>query len=155
MKPRKYQVKLKKQEKEYLEKFTTTGVRSAREITRAKILLLLDKKLKNREIIEKLAVANGTITKVAKNYHENKLKALKEKPRPGGRRKVFKDTEAAIIALACTDAPDGRGKWTIRLLQDKIIQLGIVESISHTHVLRILKKANLNLGSKNNGVSDE
>lgn len=147
MRPRKYQVKLKKQEKEYLEKFISTGVRSAREITRARILLLLNAKLKNREIVAQLKLSPATICAIAKKYCTEGLEtALKDRARPGQPKKVHLDTEAAIIALSCSKSPEGRSKWTLRLLRDKIIELGILDEISHVQVHNILKKANLNRG---------
>lgn len=147
MKPKKYQVKLKKAEREYLKKFISAGVRSAREITRAKILLLSDQKTVNKEITKQLGSTPVTIGNIERKYCTEGLEAaLKDKARPGQPRKVFKETETAIIALACSEAPDGRKRWTMRLLKDKIIQLEIVDSISYVQVSRILKKANLNLG---------
>lgn len=156
MKPKKYQVKLKKKDREYLEKFISTGVRSAREITRAKILLLSNQRVVNKEITKQLGSTPVTIGNIEKKYCTQGLEAaLKDKKRPGKPKQVFKETETAIIALACSETPAGRERWTIRLLRDKIVQLGIADTISHTQVLRILKKVNLNLGSKNNGVLDE
>lgn len=147
MKPKKYQVKLKKADREYLKKFISAGVRSAREITRAKILLLSDQKVVNKEITKQLGSTPVTIGNIERKYCTEGLEAaLKDKARLGQPRKVFKETETAIIALACSEAPDGRKRWTMRLLKDKIIQLEIVDSISHAQVSRILKKANLNLG---------
>ncbi len=156
MKPKKYRVKLKKKDREYLEKFISIGVRSAREIKRAKILLLSDEKVANKEITKQLGATPVTIRNIEKKYCTEGLEAaLKEKPRPGQPKKVFKETETAIIALACSEAPEGRKRWTMRLLKDKIILLEIVDSISYVQVSRILKKLNLNLGSKNNGALDE
>lgn len=114
---------------------------------------MANEKAKNREIIEKLDISPGTISTIVKRYCTEGLEAaLKDRARPGAPKKVHTDTEAAIVALACSGAPEGRNRWTIRLLKDKIIELGIVESISKSHLQRVLKKINLNLGSKSNGV---
>jgi hypothetical protein len=67
-------------------------------------------------------------------------RALNEDPRPGARRKLDGRAEAHLIALACSDAPDDSGHWTLRALADELVELGLVESISHEAVRQYLKK---------------
>ena len=69
-------------------------------------------------------------------------KALNEDPRPGQRTKLDEKGQAHLIAIACSEAPDGRDHWPLRLLADRLVELGVVESISHEAVRQALKKAN-------------
>jgi transposase len=68
------------------------------------------------------------------------------------RRKITGEEEAHLIALCCSQAPEGHNTWTLRLLADKMVELHIVDSVSHETIRRILKKTNLNLGKRKNGV---
>jgi hypothetical protein len=75
------------------------------------------------------------------------------KSKPTGIKKVDGRVEAHIIAIACSEAPEGRERWTLQLIADELIRLGVVESISDTAVMDTLKKTNLSLGGRRNGVS--
>jgi transposase len=89
-----------------------------------------------------LGVTYPTIAKLIDNYHQNGLECLQDKSRPGRPPGISGKQRAAITALACSEAPEGRARWTLRLLADKIVELDYCEHISHMQVGRILKKTN-------------
>jgi transposase len=92
-------------------------------------------------------VSQGTVSNLKKRYFAGGLEgALFEKPRPGAKPKIDGEVEAHLIALACSDPPEGYDRWTLRLLADRLVQLEVIDSISHVAVGDALKKTNLNLG---------
>ena len=123
------------------------GVHSARMIKRAQILLHSHAGKKPQEIASWLDTCLGTVYNVRQRYQTEGMDgALHEKPRPGQPVKLDLRQEAAITMLACSDAPDGHARWTIRLLADRVVKAEIVDSIAPETVRRFLKKTNLNLG---------
>jgi len=139
--PKKHTVILSEEEQKELESLTKRGKHGARVITRARILLLLDEGKKQKEIIAALGTSAPTIWKSAKRYCEEGLSsALEEKPRPGAKPKLDAKGEAHLIALACSEAPGERESWTMQLLADQMVELGIVDELSDETVRRILKK---------------
>lgn len=139
--PNKYEVALSEEERKELESLTNRGKHKTRVITRARILLLLNEGKLHKEIISVLKISAPTIWKIAKRYCEEGLSsALEEKPRPGAKPKLDAKGEAHLIALACSEAPDERESWTMQLLAEQIIELGIVDEISDETVRRTLKK---------------
>lgn len=141
-----HELRLKPKEKLYLTKLVSSGRDSARKIRRARILLLRDKKVPSSTIGEMLSVCYNTVFLVSKRYLDGGLEtALKERSR-SGRPAIFDPKQRAkITALACTKAPGGRSRWSLRLLADYAVELGLVSSISHMEISRILKKTNLSL----------
>lgn len=138
----KYEVFLDKEQKEFLSCITSKGKESARKIKRANILLLADEGKKDKEIMEIVRASDTTVEKTRKRFVLEGLKsAIEEKPRPGQPKKIDGRKEAKIIALACSKPPEGRSKWTLRLLADKV-EL----DISHVAVQNTLKKMKLSLG---------
>ena len=145
-------IHLEKEERIELEQLIKSGTHSARVIARARTLLLLDRsqgeKRTIKEVIEGVMVSQGTIYNLKQRYFAGGLReTLYEKPRPG--RPVTKmtgDVEAHLVALACSNAPEGYERWTLRLLAERLIELELVDSISHTAVAKKLKKMNLSLG---------
>jgi transposase len=92
-------------------------------------------------------VSKSTVGRIRKRYHEGGLDAaLHEKARSGAPPKIDSRIEAQLTLLACSEPPDGRSKWTVRLLADKLVEMEVIESISHMCVQRVLKKMKLNLG---------
>lgn len=79
--------------------------------------------------------------------------ALNDKPRAPRKRKLTGKQEAHVIAVACSQAPEGRARWTLRLLANNVVELGYAQSMAHETVRHILKKTISSLGSKSNGVS--
>ena len=114
---------------------------SAREQTRARVLDLLDRKEHPDIIANVLSVGIATVYNIQKRYLTQGFKAaLYDKPRSGKPSVIKPEEKARITALACSDPPTGYANWTLRLLADKSVELGFIESISHTEVGRILKK---------------
>jgi transposase len=141
MPKKRYIVNLTGEERKELLKFTSRGEIKARKMKRAQILLKADEGLKDREIIEALNVSRPTAERIRKRYVVGGLeKALTEDPRPGQRRKLDGRAEARLIAVTCSQAPAGHEHWTLRLLADKLVELGVVENISHETVRQTLKK---------------
>jgi transposase len=112
-----------------------------RKLSRGRILLKADEGLKDREIVAALNTSQRTVERTRRRFVEGNLeKALNEDPRPGSRMKLDERAEAHLIAIACSDAPGGREHWPLRLLSDKLVELGHVESISYETVRQYLKK---------------
>jgi transposase len=140
-------VKLKSAEIDYLRSFKKSGKRSQREYDRANILLLLHKGKKDTEIEDFLEVDRTTIWRTRKRFLEEGLSmALEEKPRSGQPRKYGQTQEAEIIALACSDSPEGRARWTLELLTEILGKKEGLETINRETIRLILKKTNVNLG---------
>lgn len=139
--PKKHEVVLSEEERKELTTLTKRGKHGARVITRARILLLLDEGILQKDIISTLKTTAPTIWRIAKRYCEEGLSsALEEKSRPGAKPKLDAKGEAHLIALACSEAPEDRESWTMQLLADHMVELGIVEEISDETVRRTLKK---------------
>lgn len=145
---------LNNEEREELIRFSTTGRRSIRLVNRAKIILELDescgrKPAKHSTIAEKVGVSRQAVVDARAAFLAagslDQFLQRKKRATPPVEPKVTGDVEARIIALACGPVPEGRAKWTLRLLADKSVELGYVDSLSHMTVSRLLKKHNLNL----------
>jgi transposase len=144
MAARKYQVNLCDGERQQLLALTRRGVHQTRMITRARILLLADEKRSNSNIATYLHCSYPTVTNICRRYCTEGLEAaISEKPRPGAPRKLDGRFEAKVTAVACSTPPEGRARWTLQLLADQLVELGFIESISHTQVGRILGKNDL------------
>jgi len=148
----KYHVYLSKENRQELERLTRSGESSARTQTRARILLLTDenqkKKKRTEEIASILMCSLPTITAIRKKFMEGGVEnALYDKPRPGAIPKITGEIEAQLTMLACSATPEGRSRWTLQLLADKLVELKLVDSISDVAVMHRLKKINLSLGS--------
>ena len=144
-------VHLDDKERQELEQLIKSGTHSARVIARARTLLLLDRsqgqKRTIKEVLEAAMVSQGTVSNIKKRYFAGGLPgALYEKPRPGAKPKLVGEVEAHLIALVCSEPPEGHDRWTLRLLADRLVSLELVDSISHVAVGDKLKKTNLSLG---------
>ena len=141
MPAKKYVVKLESAERSQLLDLMSKGTIGARKMKRAQILLKADEGWKDADIIKALHTSRSTVERTRKRFVEGGLdKALNEDPRPGQRVKLAGDAEAHLVALTCSDAPGGRDHWPLRLLADKLVELGVVEAISHETVRRTMKK---------------
>jgi len=140
--PRKmYHVNLNDKERQTLLEMTRKGEIKVRKFKRAMILLKADEGLTDQQIMAALNVSRPCVERVRKRFVADGIeRALNEDPRPGQRRKLDGRAEATLIATACSDAPQGHEHWTLRLLANKMVQLGVVDSISHETVRRTLKK---------------
>ena len=148
----KYYIYLSKEDRQELETLIHSGESSARTQTRARILLLTDenqkKKKGTKEIASALLCSMPTITNIRKKFVEGGLEnALYDKARPGAIPKITGAIEAQLTMLACSAPPEGRGRWTLQMLADKLVELKLVDSISDVAVMHRLKKMNLSLGS--------
>lgn len=143
MRQKKAGIRLKKKERNELERVVRAGKQSARSITRSRILLLSDQNGKpksNREIIEALGISPATLFNVRKRFFKEGMASIHDKPRPGQPLKFSGRVAAAITALACSSPPEGRSRWTLELLGDRAVELKLVESIHPQRVHEILKK---------------
>ena len=148
----KYVIELSEQDRIELFDIVTKGTSSARKILRANILLASDKRSDKYMTVSEIAktyhTTPTTVQTVRTSYCEKGLEATinrKKRETPPVPAKVTGEVEAHIIALACSDPPEGYSKWTLRLLANKTVELGYIESISHVTVSSVLKKMNLNL----------
>jgi putative transposase len=137
-------VRLTAEERDVLEKFVAHGKKSARAINRARILLLLDEARPDKELAAILGVSRGTVDNVRKKHnkmeHAHILDLLHEAPRSGRPIKIDSRVEAKVTMIACSDPPEGYGRWTLHMIADKLVQLDIIDTISHESVRRTLKK---------------
>jgi len=141
----KIKVHLKKEEREALKKFVASGKRSAREINRARILLLTDEGKKDKEIILTLGVSRKTVYNTRKKYNKEKeyiINILKDQPRSGRPVEIDSRVQANITMLACSEPPKGTSRWTLNMIADKLVELDVTDSISHESVRKTLKKTN-------------
>lgn len=142
-----HNVVLNEEEREELKRYLRKGKSSTRSLTRARILLLADEDKNDEEISNALKVSKSTVSRIRKRYCEDGLDfALREKARSGAPPKIDGRIEAQLTLLACSEPPDGRSKWTVRLLADRLVEMEVTESISHMSVQRVLKKMKLSLG---------
>lgn len=147
MPAKKYVVDLTPEERERLLKLIGQGEAKARTLSRARILLKADEGLSDEQIAKVLHSGSATVGRVRQRFVEEGLEAaLSERPRRGQRPKLSGRDEAHLIAVACSAAPDGQARWSLRLLADKAVALGLAESLSHETVRRVLKKTTLNRG---------
>jgi len=157
--PPRYRITLTKQERKELEALTRNGKTGAKKFIHARALLLCDAGPDGpawtvATAAEALGVTPRTIEHLKKRFVEDGLDAaLVRKTREKPPRDVTFDGafEARLIALACSDTPEGYQRWTVRLLADKAVELNFASSVSHMTVQRVLKKMNLNLTSANTG----
>ena len=144
-------VKLSEEERSRLKGLLRRGAAPARVQTRARILLLSDRGRGERRTDEQVAAAVVTSVMTTRRtrwrfLQEGLEAALAEKPRPGRPPKITGDIEAQLTVLACSQPPEGHAHWTLRLLAGQLVELGYLESISHTAVADRLKKTKSNPG---------
>ena len=139
-------VKLSEHERQHLQKIVESGKDKARKITRCRILLLANKGKTDQEISDALDVCLATIFNIRRRYSRWDLeRAIGEAARSGQPPKFKGKVMAKITAIACSKPPEGHARWNLRLLADHLVELNIVENISHVSVHNILKKTNLSL----------
>jgi transposase len=150
---KKYIVTLAQEERQVLQAMLSRGKAAARKLIHARILLKADAgpsepAWNDDQIAEGLDVGRATVERVRRTFVEEGFEAALEprKPRRQYLRKLDGDGEAHLIALACSQAPEGRSRWTLRLLADRMVALEQVDHLSHETVREVLKKTNLSLG---------
>ena len=149
--PQKYPVRLTEEEREQLRTVARIGKQSARVIQRAQILLWSDEGKQDKEIIELLDCAPLTVASTLERWVREKR--LEDLPRLGSKPMLDAKQESLLIALACSDAPEGRDEWTMQLRADKLVELKVVEGISDETVRRTLKKTSSSRGKRKSGAS--
>jgi len=150
---KKYIVTLTEAERQMLQAMLSRGKAAARKLMHARILLKADAVSggpgwEDAAIAQGLEVGRATVERVRKEFVEEGLEAALErrKPRRQYTRTLDGDGEAHLVALACQKPPEGRSRWTLRLLADRMVCLEYVEEVSKDTVHRVLKKTNKNLG---------
>lgn len=127
---------------------------NGRQRRRLQILLLADQGQTDAQIVQATAAGRSTVERLRKRCATEGLEAaLAEKPRSGAPAKLDGKQEALLIALACSDAPEGHAQWSARLLANRAVELEVVESISESSVRRLLKKTHSSRGRSGRGAS--
>ena len=146
----KYPVVLSEEQRQHLEKITSSGKVPARQMKRAQILLKSDLQVNwsYEQIMEAFDVSAVTVAAVRRVFVEQGLEATLQRKKPDREYEHTLDGEgeAHLIALACSEPPPGRKQWSLRLLQDRFVKLGHVDRISYETIRRVLKKTNSNPG---------
>ena len=143
---KKYVVRLIKEEREQIEKLVRRGRAHARSLLYGRILLKADAEGPDRwtdeRIVEALEVSTATVARQRRRFVEDGLEVALMAKKPGRPRRRILDgrAEAHLVALSCSEPPEGRGSWTLRLLADRMVELGHVGGVSHETVRRTLKK---------------
>lgn len=150
---KRYRVTLTEQEREGLRKLVSTGKAAAKKLVRARIVLLADQAAggpakSDPQIVDALECGRVTVERVRKRFVEDGLEAALQPP---PRKRVYQrrldgKAEAHLVALACGSPPEGRSRWTLRLLADRMVALDYVEDVSYETVRRTLKKTNSSRG---------
>jgi transposase len=149
---KKYLVELTQAERLELESLIRRGRQSVRKVKRALVLLAVDDGDKDEVVAEKVRVSAGTVARIRQRFVEEGLEAaLSERPRPGKAPLLGGAQQAHLLALACSPVPTGHAKWTVRLLADRLVELDLVEAVSHQTIWRVLKKGTSNPGSASSG----
>jgi transposase len=138
---KRYRVDLTEEERAHLLGVTQGGKAAARRVRRAQTLLLAADGHPDRVIAQMLHLGHATVERTRQRFvEEGFAAALAERPRPGSRPKLDGKQEAFLVALACSNPPEGRKCWTMQLLADGLVTLGVVDAISDETVRRTLKK---------------
>jgi transposase len=147
-------IQLTDEDRAELEGFIRRGKANARNIPRAHVLLKSAEGWSIEGLAETFEVSAATVSNVRKRYRAGGLsRVLQDKVQKNRRRALAGAQEAGLVALACSPVPDGHDHWTVRMLQSKLVELGVVERLGHATVQRVLKKMNLNRGNVSSGVS--
>jgi transposase len=146
-------VSLTEEERQLLHMFVHRGKANARTLTRARVLLKVDEGWKDQDIVAAFDICQATVTNVCKRYTECGLEGVLHDKVQQHRRRALNGQQAAyLIAIACSPVPDGHDHWTVRLLADKVVELGFVSRISPDTIHQLLKKTNSSPGSTSTGV---
>ena len=138
---KKYIVTLTDEERQFLLEVTKKGKTSSRKVARCQILLLSDEGRIDEDIAAILHVHRATVERIRKRFIEGGIDyAINESPRPGKEPKLDSEQAAYLTALACSTPPEGHTKWTLQMLADQLVEMGVVDTISDDTVRRVLKK---------------
>jgi len=138
---KKYIVRLTEEERLRLLALVEEGRAKARKIRRARVLLLSDAGQLDLDIVDTLQIGIATVERTRKRFVLAGIDhALSDRPRPGAKPKLDEEQEAFLISLARSDPPEGSRRWTLQRLVDRLVEMGVVESISDETVRLVLKK---------------
>lgn len=140
MEMKKQHITLSSPDQKYLESLIAKGKLPAKKFKRATGLLELNRGKTYQAVAETLGVSHVTVSAWRQSYQQQGLKCLEDAPRSGRPIVIDGKQRAKITALACSEAPKGHARWALRLLADKVVELGYCQKISHTQVGKILKK---------------
>jgi transposase len=149
---KRYRVVLTETERDRLVGLSRKRTASVRMVRRAQALLLAAADKTDEEIAEQLRMGVTTLERLRRRFVEEGLEAsLRERPRPGARPKLGPKEQAFVVALACTKPPEGRHRWTMQLLADRVVELELVPDISDEAIRRLLKRTSSSRGSTRSG----
>ena len=144
---KRYRVTLTAEERERLDGLTRKGTASVRMVRRAQTLLLAAEERKDEEIATALHIGVSTVERTRRRCVEEGVEAsLRARPRPGARPKLGPKAQAYVVALACTQPPEGRLRWTMQLLADRVVELQLVPAITDEAIRLLLKRTNSSRG---------
>jgi transposase len=151
---KKYSIVLTEAERIEVEQMLKSGTHNARVIKRANALLSVAEGMSHAAAAEQARISEVTMSHIAKRFALGRLaKALYDAPRPGAAPKFSADDEARITAIACSQAPDGRSKWTLRLLAAKVVELEMTDNVAPATIRAVLKKTTLRRTKRSSGAS--
>jgi hypothetical protein len=156
---KKYIVTLTKEEREYLNRIVSKGTHKSQKVINALLLLSCDegdyqeKRSTNKEISRVLRIGMRKIDRVKKRFIEEGLDITLNGKKASRiyTKKADGDFEAHLVALSCSDPPEGFSRWSLRLLADKVVELDYIDNISYEAIRQVLKKTKLNRGAKKAG----
>ena len=149
---KRYRVTLTAEERARLRDLTRKGTASARMVRRARTLLLAAEERTDEAIAAALQIGVATVERTRRRCVEEGVEAaLRERPRPGARPKLGPKQQAFVVALACTKPPEGRKRWTMQLLADRVVELQLVPDITDEAIRLLLKRTSSSRGSRSNG----
>ena len=147
-------IQLRDEERQEIEGFIRRGKANARTLTRAHVLLKDAEGWTIAQLSATFNVCPATVSNIRKRYRQGGVNAvLTDKVQQKRRRALSGTAEVMIVAVACSPVPDGHDHWTVRMIQDKIIEMGVVDQVSRGTVHNAMKKMNLSPGSASSGVS--
>jgi putative transposase len=149
---KRYRVTLSEDERERLERLSRQRTASVRMVRRAQALLLAAEDTTDEVIAERLRMSVATLERLRRRFVEEGLEAsLRERPRPGARPKLGPKGQAFVVALACTKPPEGRHRWTMQMLADRVVELELVPDITDEAIRLLLKRTSSSRGSTSSG----
>jgi putative transposase len=149
---KRYRVTLSDEERDQLQGLSRKRTAPVRTVRRAQALLLAAEGKTDEVIAEQLRMGVATLERLRRRFVEEGLEAsLRERPRPGARPKLGPKEQAFVVALACTKPPEGRERWMMQLLADRVVELQIVPDITDEAIRRLLKRTSSSPGSRRSG----
>jgi transposase len=147
-------IQLNEEERQEVEGFIRRGKANARTLTRAHVLLKAGEGWTIARLSATFNVSPATVSNIRQRYRAGGINAvLTDKKQQNRRRALSGAAEALIVAVACSPVPEGHDHWTVRMIRDKLVEVGVVEGVSHGTVHTAMKKMNLSPGSASSGVS--